>query len=109
VSGHDNGKYQVRMNIYTPKGSEEWKNVEITGYAKVVRTVKHPSDADSDLENVIQWYARSGEKHRTLTRVRARLLREGCTLTARSGGRKRSGTPANTPTSEGTIKWPGQL
>src|ERR687888_332878 len=41
VSGHDNGKYQVRMNVYTPKDEEEWKNVEITGYAKVVRTVGH--------------------------------------------------------------------
>lgn len=63
VSGHDNGKYQVRMNVYTPEGAEEWKNVEITGYAKIVRTTGHSSSADSDLENVIQWYARSGEEH----------------------------------------------
>jgi hypothetical protein len=63
VSGHDNGKYQVRMNVYTPEGSEEWKNVEITGYAKVFRTVGHSSGAGSDLENVLQWYARSGAEH----------------------------------------------
>jgi hypothetical protein len=62
VSGHDNGKYQVRMNVYAPEGSEEWKNVEITGYAKVVRTVGH-SSGKSDLQNVLQWYARSGEEH----------------------------------------------
>jgi len=62
ISGHDNGKYQVRMNVYTPDGSEEWKNVEITGYAKVVRTVGH-SDAESDLQDVLQWYARSGQEH----------------------------------------------
>lgn len=63
VSGHDNGKYQVRMNVYTPEGAEEWKNVEITGYAKIVRTTGHSSSAGSDLENVLQWYARSGEEH----------------------------------------------
>lgn len=63
VSGHDNGKYQVRMNVYTPEGSEEWNNVEITGYAKVFRTVGHSTSADSDIENVLQWYARSGEEH----------------------------------------------
>jgi hypothetical protein len=47
---------------HTPKGSEEWKNVEITGYAKVVRTAQNLSDADSDLENFMQWYARSERK-----------------------------------------------
>jgi len=62
VSGHDNGKYQVRMNVYTPKGEEEWKNVEITGYAKVVRTVGHEPH-ESDINNVLQWYGRSGTEH----------------------------------------------
>lgn len=62
VSGHDNGKYQVRMNVYTPKGEEEWKNVEITGYAKVVRTVGH-APHESDIDNVLQWYGRSGTEH----------------------------------------------
>ena len=63
VSGHDNGKYQVRMNVGTQEGEKEWKNVEITGYVRIARTTGHSSSADSDLENVIQWYARSGEKH----------------------------------------------
>lgn len=63
VSGEDNGKYQVRMNVYSPKPEQEWKNVEITGYAKVVRTLGHSPNDNSDLDNVLQWYGRSGEKH----------------------------------------------
>ena len=28
---------QIRMSVGTPNGMEEWKNVEITGYAKVIK------------------------------------------------------------------------
>ncbi len=63
ISGQDNGKDQVRMNVYTPEGAEEWKNVEITAYARIVETLGHESYADSDLDNILQWYARSGEHH----------------------------------------------
>src|SRR5919204_1140219 len=47
------GKYedQVRMNVNTPKGEQQWKNVEITGYAKVIA-------AESATE-ALTWYARA--------------------------------------------------
>jgi hypothetical protein len=50
------GKYedQVRMNVNTPKGQQQWKNVEITGYAKVI-------SAESSKDRV-DWYAR-GARH----------------------------------------------
>jgi hypothetical protein len=46
------GKYDfsVRMNVNTPDNAQWWKNVEITGYAKVISTTS--SDAALD------WYAR---------------------------------------------------
>ena len=48
------GKYedQVRMNVNTPKGQQQWKNVEITGYAKVIST-------ESSIDR-LSWYARGG-------------------------------------------------
>jgi hypothetical protein len=48
------GKYedQVRMNVNTPKGQQQWKNVEITGYAKVI-------SAESSKDR-LSWYARGG-------------------------------------------------
>jgi hypothetical protein len=50
------GKYedQVRMNVNTPKGEQQWKNVEITGYTKVI-------SAESSKDRV-DWYAR-GARH----------------------------------------------
>jgi hypothetical protein len=50
------GKYedQVRMNVNTPKGEQQWKNVEITGYAKVI-------SAESSKDR-LDWYAR-GARH----------------------------------------------
>ena len=56
VGEGSNGNYQVRMNVITPPGQEEWKNVEITGYVKVINTA---SDAASS-EGAINWYARGG-------------------------------------------------
>lgn len=55
VSGEDNGKYQVRMNVNTPTGLQPWKNVEITGYARVV-----VSFAPYPEHNSLTWYARGG-------------------------------------------------
>jgi hypothetical protein len=43
---------QVRMTVGTPIGEQQWKNVEITGYARVLS-----SDSDSD---DLDWYARGG-------------------------------------------------
>ena len=51
---------QVRIEVNTSEGEEEWKNVEITGYGKVVRTTGHLPGTSSDLENLFQWYARGG-------------------------------------------------
>jgi len=53
---HETGKYneEVRMNVNTPPDAEPWKNVEITGYAKVVQA-NPPNDA-------LDWYAR-GIRH----------------------------------------------
>lgn len=55
VTGADNGKFQVRMNVNTPAGSDEWKNVEITGYARVVSSLPPYYD-----HNSLVWYARGG-------------------------------------------------
>jgi len=46
---------EVRMNVNTLKGQEQWKNVEITGYAKVI------SAADSLSNDHLDWYARGGK------------------------------------------------
>jgi hypothetical protein len=43
---------QVRMTVGTPEGKDQWKNVEITGYAKIL-------SADSDTDH-LDWYARGG-------------------------------------------------
>jgi hypothetical protein len=48
----DKNEDQVRMTVGTPKGEEQWKNVEITGYARVL-------SADSDSDD-LDWYARGG-------------------------------------------------
>jgi len=43
---------QVRMTVGTPTGQEQWKNVEITGYARVISADSNKDDLD--------WYARGG-------------------------------------------------
>jgi hypothetical protein len=45
---------QVRMNVNTPEGMQPWKNVEITGYAKVI-------SANSLSDDHLDWYARGGK------------------------------------------------
>ena len=52
VSGAGRGDYQVRMDVITPPGQQEWKNVEITGYVKVLRNTSNDGSID--------WYARGG-------------------------------------------------
>ncbi len=53
-----NGKYHIVMDVDTPQGQKKWKNVEITGYIKVIRV-----DEEADAENIgLQWYAR-GNRH----------------------------------------------
>jgi hypothetical protein len=45
----NNNEDQVRMKVGTPEDEPQWKNVEITGYVKVLR-------ADSPTDHV-DWYA----------------------------------------------------
>jgi hypothetical protein len=46
------GLYHIVISVNTPKGQEEWKNVEITGYLRMLDT--------SDDTSAVQWYARGG-------------------------------------------------
>ena len=43
------------MNVNTPSGQDRWKNVEMTGYVKVI------SAADSPSHDHLDWYARGGK------------------------------------------------
>ena len=54
IGSDENLNKSVRMNVGTLNGEEEWKNVEITGYIKVV-------NADLPYDSLV-WYAR-GDKH----------------------------------------------
>jgi hypothetical protein len=59
-----NRRGHIRIEVNTSQGEEPWKNVEITGYARIVETTGHYSTKSSDLENLLQWYARGGEHSR---------------------------------------------
>jgi hypothetical protein len=48
----------VRMNVITPPGAEPWKNIEITGYAKVV-SMSSPNNGTIGLD----WSARGGRQN----------------------------------------------
>lgn len=48
-----NGKFHIILGVNTPPDQKQWKNVEITGYAKVIST------ADPNYYR-LQWYARGG-------------------------------------------------
>lgn len=48
----------VRMNVITPPGAEPWKNIEITGYAKVV-SMSSPNNTTTALD----WSARGGRQN----------------------------------------------
>jgi hypothetical protein len=76
ISGQlDNGKYgEVRMEILRLPGSEEWKNVEMTGYAKIVPTM---NSNDS-----LVWSVRGGRHNDTVP----------CEGTALKGGINVNGT-----------------
>ena len=72
---------QVRIEVNTSEDEEPWKNVEITGYAKVVETTGHHLSKSSDLENIFQWYARGGEHNNEVpcegTSLKGRLYLNG--------------------------------
>lgn len=77
ISGqHDNGTYigEVRMAVLTLPGSEQWKNVEMTGYAKIIPT-NYPNDS-------LVWSVRGGRHNNTVP----------CEGTALKGGINVNGT-----------------
>jgi hypothetical protein len=63
-----NGYGQVRMNVRTPAGLDEWKDVEITGYAKVLNA--------SNEDDALVWYAR-GNRHNNLVPCEGTSLKGG--------------------------------
>jgi hypothetical protein len=63
----------IRLNVGTPALTKLWKNVEITGYVKVVQTISSTNDSNDeydsnndditenqDFENDLDWRARGG-------------------------------------------------
>jgi hypothetical protein len=76
VGENDDGNYQIRMNVITPPGQNEWRDVEITGYIKVIDTAydDHNDDDDDDDGNdnepspdaAVTWYARGGRHSDTV-------------------------------------------
>jgi len=61
----------LRFNVDTPIGMDQWKNVEMTGYVRVVSTnssMLMPNNMtdnleDDDDESDIAWYARGGKRN----------------------------------------------
>ncbi|MGC1134491.1 MAG: hypothetical protein WA941_16805 [Nitrososphaeraceae archaeon] len=60
----------LRFNVDTPSGMEQWKNVEITGYVKVVSTNSSALTSNNTTDNLedddesdIAWYARGGNRN----------------------------------------------
>jgi hypothetical protein len=62
---------QIRINVDTPSGKEPWRDVEMTGYIKIISinplstaaTNNSTSPAqDSEIED-IAWYARGGKRN----------------------------------------------
>lgn len=49
-----NDKYHIIMGVNTPSWHPEWKDVEITGYARIM------SASEEENEVGLQWYARGG-------------------------------------------------
>jgi hypothetical protein len=83
ITRQDDGSWHidgpaVRLNVITPQGFEPWKNVEITGYAKVIDSISSSSSSssstanngedeeeeedveDQDFANDLDWRARGG-------------------------------------------------
>jgi hypothetical protein len=86
----------IRMNVITPKGYKQWKNVEMTGYIKAITLYKlttslnkNSNDNGNNEEesgNImdVDWHARGGEHN----------SKEPCKGTALNGGINIDGTVA---------------
>lgn len=64
----------VRMNVQTIEGETNWKNVEMTGYAKIHSVIQNSSN--KVIENDLTWYARGGKHNQEIP----------CEATAYMGG-----------------------
>ena len=64
----------VRMNVKTLEGETNWKNVEMTGYAKIAGVIENSSN--KVIENDLTWYARGGKHNQEIP----------CEATAYMGG-----------------------
>lgn len=64
----------VRMNVKTLEGESNWRNVEMTGYVKIVSVIEDSSN--KVIENDLTWYARGGRHNPELP----------CEATAYMGG-----------------------
>ncbi|MDW0244109.1 MAG: hypothetical protein QOC38_02785 [Nitrososphaeraceae archaeon] len=64
----------VRMNVKTIEGERNWKNVEMTGYAKIHSVIQNSSN--KVIENDLTWYARGGKHNQEIP----------CEATAYMGG-----------------------
>jgi len=64
----------VRMNVKTLEGETNWKNVEMTGYAKIAGIIANSSN--KVIENDLTWYARGGKHNQEIP----------CEATAYMGG-----------------------
>jgi hypothetical protein len=74
ISGRvDNGTYvgEVRMEVLRLPGSEEWKNVEMTGYAKII-PIMNPNDS-------LVWSVRGG-RHNTTVPCEGTALKGGINI-----------------------------
>ena len=75
----------VRMNVGTLPGQTNWKNVEMTGYVKLVSVIKNTTN--KVIENDLTWYARGG-KHNPKVPCEATAYMGGLYDTGRVGWKK---------------------
>jgi hypothetical protein len=72
-----NGKYHIIIGADTPPSQAEWRDVEITGYAKIISK----SDSEDETEVGLQWYARGANHSDDApcegTSLKGRLLVDG--------------------------------
>lgn len=91
----------IRLNIGTPLGYENWTNVEITGYAKVVSSSKRnltdikDIEEEDNREHELSWRAR-GARHNNAVPCEGTSLTGGINTLGQASGKRRYGTPADT-------------
>lgn len=84
------------MNVNTPTGAENWKNIEITGYAKInalVTNYNYTPNYD------LTWYARGG-RHNPDTPCEGTAYMGASTRSERYDGRKKFGLLVSIQTKE---------